>query len=119
MRDYLQKRTAGISERKMFGGLTFLLNGNMCCGVLESDLVLRVGPGNAGAYLRPPHVRPMDITGKPLDWMIRVSPEGYASRTVFEKWIQGAVDYASSLPPKSPLKSKRARVKATQPAQRR
>jgi hypothetical protein len=94
----------------MFGGLTFLLNGNMCCGILENDLVLRVGPGKAGGYLQQPHVQPMDITGKPLDWMIRISPQGYASRTIFEQWLQGAVDYASSLPPKQPLESRRARV---------
>jgi hypothetical protein len=95
----------------MFGGLTFLLNGNMCCGVLQNDLVLRVGPGKAGGYSRRPHVRPMDITGKPLDWMVRVSPEGYASREVFEEWVQGALNYASTLPPKQPLKSKRAGLK--------
>jgi len=55
--------TAGISEKKMFGGLCFLLRGNMCCGILKDGLVLRLQPGRAEILLQRPHTHPMDFTG--------------------------------------------------------
>lgn len=109
VREYLRAR-ASVTERKMFGGLTFLVNGNMCCGVLEQDLVIRVGPGNAGPFLRQPHIAPMDITGKPLDWMIRVAPDGYAASRAFNEWLKRALDYAQALPAKQPRPPKSRRT---------
>src|SRR5581483_11279680 len=61
---------APFSEKKMFGGLTFLINGRMCCGVLKDDLVLRLTPKHAALALRQPHTRSMDFTGKPMKSMI-------------------------------------------------
>ena len=56
----------GVEEKKMFGGLTFMLRGKMCCGVLKGDLVLRVGPDRAAGALKSPHARPFDFTGRPM-----------------------------------------------------
>ena len=64
-----------VTERKMFGGLAFLLEGNMCCGVLGDRLVLRLG----AEALREPHTRPMDFTGRAMASMMYVAPEGYAT----------------------------------------
>ena len=63
-----------ISERKMFGGLCFLLQGKMCCGVLKDLLVVRIDPANSAALLKSPHVRPMDFTGRPMRGFLYVGP---------------------------------------------
>jgi TfoX/Sxy family transcriptional regulator of competence genes len=98
-----------FSEKKMFGGLTFLVNGQMCCGVLKNDLVLRLTPEQADTALRQPHTRPMDFTGKPMKSMIYVSPFGTDSDQALEAWIRSAVRLARSAPDKkSGLGSDRA-----------
>src|SRR5258708_36368521 len=68
-----------FSERKMFGGLCFLVSGRMCCGIVKSDLMLRLTPETAAAALREPHTRPMDFTGKPMKSMIYVEAAGIDS----------------------------------------
>jgi len=73
----LLKRRKGFAERKMFGGIAFLLNGNMCCGVVDDDLVLRLGPELAAEALDKPHTREMDFTGKSLKSMVYLAPTGY------------------------------------------
>jgi hypothetical protein len=77
------KSAGEFSERKMFGGLAFMVNGQMCCGALNTDLVLRLPPEQAAASLRRPHTRPMDFTGKPMKSMIYVSATG---RTPIRTW---------------------------------
>ena len=62
----------GLEEKRMFGGLTFMVNGNMCCGVLNDYLVVRVGPDRFADALSRPHARPMDFTGRPLKGMVYV-----------------------------------------------
>lgn len=94
------KRRRGITERKMFGGLAFMLNGNMCCGVIEKDLVLRLGDDGAAMALSKPHTRPMDFTGKPLKSMVFVSFAGYRSDDELKAWVSRAVDYVKTLPAK-------------------
>lgn len=64
----------GVRERKMFGGLAFLLNGNMCCGVVRNDLMVRVGPDDYEQSLQRAHARAMDFTGKPMKGFVYVSP---------------------------------------------
>lgn len=91
----------GITKRKMFGGLAFLLNGNMCCGVLGDRLMLRLGESGAAKALSDPHTRPMDFTGKPMKSMIYVEPAGLFSEEALRKWVRQAVAFASSLPAKS------------------
>jgi TfoX/Sxy family transcriptional regulator of competence genes len=90
-----------FSEKKMFGGLAFLVNGNMCCGVSGSDLVLRLSPEAAERALRAPHTRPIDFTGKPMKSMICVGPEGIRSDPALRKWVSTAVEVARQLPAKA------------------
>ena len=90
----------GLTEKKMFGGLSFMLGGNMCCGVLKDDLVVRVGPGGFQEALAEPHVRPMDFTGRPIRGMVYVGPGGYRSDDDLAVWLKRGVDFARSLPPK-------------------
>ena len=90
---------ADLTERKMFGGLSFMLNGNMCCGVVAGDLMVRVGPDAYGNALQQRGARPMDFTGRPMKGMVYVGPadcEGRALKT----WLQRGVAFASSLPGK-------------------
>jgi TfoX/Sxy family transcriptional regulator of competence genes len=93
-------RRKGITERKMFGGLAFLLNGNMCCGVTKDRLMLRLGEDGAAEALAEPHTQPMDFTGKPLKSMVYVTPEGTMADKDLQEWVRRAVAYAASLPPK-------------------
>jgi TfoX/Sxy family transcriptional regulator of competence genes len=93
--------TAGeFSEKKMFGGLAFMVNGRMCCGVLKTDLVLRLTPERAAASLCQPHTRPMDFTGKPMKSMIYVSETGTDSDKALAAWVESAVRLARGLPEK-------------------
>src|SRR4026209_231485 len=95
VREALGKRK-GISERKMFGGLAFLLNGNMCCGVMGDLLMLRLGESGATEALAEPHVRPMDFTGRPMKNMVYVDPPGLASEEALRKWVRQAGAVGSS-----------------------
>ena len=67
-------RLGDFTERKMFGGVAFLVNGHMCCGIVKNDLMLRLTPEAATAALREQHTKPMDFTGKPMKSMIYVKP---------------------------------------------
>lgn len=89
-----------LGERRMFGGIAFMLAGNMCCGVIGEDLMVRLG-GDAEAALAEPHTRPMDFTGKPMKTAVYVDPEGTASDTDLLKWVEAGADFAASLPPKA------------------
>lgn len=90
----------GLIERKMFGGITFMVHGNMCCGVVSDELMVRVGPDNHEASLALPHARPMDFTGRPMKGMVFVGPEGIDEDGVLAEWIGRGVDFAQSLPKK-------------------
>ena len=84
----------------MFGGLCFTLRGNMCCGTLKKDLVVRVGLRRYEESLAEPHARPMDFTGKPIKGFVFVGPDGYGTDASLGKWVSWAVDFAKSLPEK-------------------
>jgi TfoX/Sxy family transcriptional regulator of competence genes len=84
----------------MFGGVAFLLNGNLCCGVLQDELIVRVGPERHAAALQRPHARPFDITGRPMKGWVIVEAEGCESDKDFARWVRQGVDFALSLPPK-------------------
>lgn len=90
----------GVSERKMFGGLCFLLRGNMCCGILNDELMLRVGPDQYDAAMARPHTRIMDFTGRPSKGMVYVEEDGIATEQTLAEWVQWGVNFAGSLPPK-------------------
>jgi TfoX/Sxy family transcriptional regulator of competence genes len=89
-----------VTERKMFGGLAFMVAGNVCCGVTGSDLMLRLGAEGADAALEDPHVRPMDFTGRPLSGFVYVAPEATAKAPDLRRWLGRALVFISTLPPK-------------------
>jgi TfoX/Sxy family transcriptional regulator of competence genes len=99
IRVVLKDRPA-VTERKMFGGLAFLVAGNMACGILGEDLMLRLGEDGADAALDAPHTRPMDFTGRPMKLMVYVAPAGFAAEQELRAWVGRGVAYARSLPPK-------------------
>jgi TfoX/Sxy family transcriptional regulator of competence genes len=94
------KGTRGLEEKKMFGGVGFLVRGNMACGVHKDSLIVRVEPGRTAAALKQPHARPFDITGRPMQGWVMVSGKGCKSPRVLSKWVKESVAYARSLPPK-------------------
>ncbi|MCH8817511.1 MAG: TfoX/Sxy family protein [Chloroflexi bacterium] len=91
---------AGVSEQRSFGGLSFLLNGNMYCGVLNDELVVRVGRDAYDDAVARTHARPMDFTGRPMRGWVYVAPDGFSEDTDFGGWIALGVAFASSLPAK-------------------
>ena len=99
VRDVLAARSE-LSERRMFGGIAFMLAGNMAVGVIGEDLMVRLDPADAEKALAEPHTRPMDFTGKPMKKMVYVDSEGTASDADLASWVDAGADYASSLPPK-------------------
>ena len=88
-----------VSERKMFGGLTFMIGGNMCCGVNGEELIVRLDPGHEGEALASPHARPMDLTGRRMRGFITVHPDGLTGSHL-DRWVHEAVARAETLPPK-------------------
>lgn len=94
------KGWAGIGSRPMFGGVCYLLDGNMVAGVWKEYLILRLGPEEAAFALELPHVRPFDITGRPMKGWVMVEPEGVAGAARLRRWLDKARAFAGSLPPK-------------------
>lgn len=92
-----------LSERKMFGGLAFMLHGHMCCGIVGDDLMLRLGPDAAESALRKPHVRPVDFTGRPMRGMVYLAQAGLRGRAL-RAWLEKAQDHARSMPSKTTAK---------------
>ena len=90
----------GVAERSMFGGLAFLLRGNMCCGVVGGELMVRVGRESYGAALDEPHAREMDFAGRPLRGFVYVAADGLTSDGDLRAWVERGARYAQSLPPK-------------------
>lgn len=89
-----------LNEKRMFGGLAFLLGGNMCVGIVGEELMVRVGPEAYEASLRQPHARAMDFTGKPMRGLLYVGARGIESDEDLEAWVARGVAYAGSLPAK-------------------
>jgi hypothetical protein len=90
-----------LTERKMFGGLAFMVNGNMFCGITRDDLMARVGPEHFEEALTRSGARPADMGGRPMKGMAFVGPEGYAEDDALRGWVQQTLDYARSLPAKT------------------
>ena len=105
--EYLADRTrsalaasADLQERNRFGGLAFMVNGHMCCGIVGEDLMVRVGPDLYESSLAQPHTREMDFTGKTLKGMVYVGRQGIESEKQLGQWVQRCLAYISTLPPK-------------------
>lgn len=99
VRDLLAPR-ADVSERKMFGGIAFIVAGNMACGVMGEDLIVRLGDEEAEKALNEEGVRPFDFTGRPMKTTVYVSPERTSEDRELAEWVDAGADYASSLPTK-------------------
>src|SRR5437899_6373609 len=94
------KGRAGFSECRMFGGVAFMVNGHMCCGVTKTDLVLRLAPDEVITALGRPHIRPMDFTGRPMKSMIFVDAHGSDSDQDLHEWVESAFAFVRTMPPK-------------------
>lgn len=90
----------GFNEKKMFGGICWLLHGNMAGGIINDDIIIRVGPDNYESALALPHTRVFDITGRVMKGWVMVSPKGHEEDKDLESWIRKGIDFALSLPPK-------------------
>jgi len=99
IRKRLGKR-AGLTEKQMFGGIAFLLNGNMCCGVHKDEMIVRLAPEDTDKALASPGVHLFDLTGRPMKGWILVQPKGLATAATLGKWVGVAAKYAASLPAK-------------------
>ena len=99
IRDLLSDKP-GYSEKKMFGGLCFLVNGNMVCGVTTNQVMLRIGKDNYESVLSKPHITEMDFTGRPMRGMVYIDESGSQDESVVIDWVNFAYDFAFSLPPK-------------------
>lgn len=96
IRDALARKL-NIEEKKMFGGVGFLLNGNMLVGVWKNSLIVRLGPDNYEDALLGQHVREFDITGKPMKGWVMVEPDGIEDDDQLTGWIQRAADFVGTL----------------------
>lgn len=99
IRDALRGR-AEVSERKMFGGIAFMLGGHMTVGIVGDTLMARVGPARYPDALALPHVRPMDFTGKPMKGYVYVVAPGIEEDAALENWITACSAFVATLPPK-------------------
>jgi TfoX/Sxy family transcriptional regulator of competence genes len=99
VRELLAQRDA-VSEREMFGGIAFMLGGNMGVGVIGDDLLVRLGADDAERALGEPHVRPMDFTGRPMKTTVYVDPDGTATDRDLAGWVEAGAEFAAALPPK-------------------
>jgi hypothetical protein len=90
----------GLTEKKMFGGIAFMIGGNMACGVIGDDLIIRVGTAQHAAALAQPGARVFDFSGKPMAGWVMVAPEGYAAADDLVRWVKLGVAFAGSLPVK-------------------
>ena len=93
-------RTKGVEEKKMFGCVCFMLDGNALAGVWKDRLIARLGPDEGEEALREPHVRVFDITGKPMRNWIAVEPEGVEDDDQLKAWIDRSIKFVRTLPKK-------------------
>ncbi|HSR31934.1 MAG TPA: TfoX/Sxy family protein [Anaerolineae bacterium] len=90
----------GLAEKKMFGGVGYMIRGNMACGVHGDEMIVRVGPDSYEEALASTHTRPFDMTGRPMKGWVMVAPDGIESDAELDRWIQRGVEFALSLPQK-------------------
>ena len=91
---------SGLTERRMFGGVAFMLDGNMAVGVSGDELMVRTGPDRVDEALARPHARIFDLSGRPMKGWVLVAPQGTADDADLADWLELGVSFARSLPPK-------------------
>lgn len=101
---YVQK---DASERKMFGGICFMIGGNMVCGVVGDELMSRINPENHAVALERPHAKPMEFTGRSMKGYLFIEPEGIRTKRELAYWVNQGIKVAQSIPPKG-SKAKKA-----------
>ncbi|MBM4381947.1 MAG: TfoX/Sxy family protein [Deltaproteobacteria bacterium] len=106
-----------ISEKRMFGGVAFMANGNMAVGIIRDELMVRVGPEAYDAAIALPHARPMDFTGRPMRGFVQVAPAGFEDDADLRAWIARGVAFAVTQQ-KKPTRAKAAK-KGGKPAAKR
>jgi TfoX/Sxy family transcriptional regulator of competence genes len=99
IRGVLEER-ADVTEKRMFGGLAFLVRGRMSVGIVKDVLMVRVGPGAYEELVRQPHARTMDFTGRPMKGFVYVAAPGFEADADLERWVARGVAFATSLPEK-------------------
>lgn len=99
IRKALGKRK-GLTEKRMFGGIGFLIHGNMCCGAHGTSMIVRVDPDEYERTLAEAHARPFDLTGRPMKGWIMVGAAGVADDKSVAYWVEVALEFVSKLPPK-------------------
>ena len=97
-----------VVERKMMGGLVFMVNGHMCVTASgRGGILVRVGPEVQAGVLKEPHVKPMTMAGRSMAGFVRVMPDGYRTAASLRKWVKRGVKFVESLPPKSGRKPRK------------
>lgn len=91
---------ASLTEREMFGGVGFMIHGNMAVGVIENDLMVRIAKDQTDQLLAEPGARVFDFTGRPMKGWLLVGSKGFSTDQAFEQWVRRGVEYALSLPAK-------------------
>ena len=106
----VRKTLAGrkdITEKQLFGGIAFLLGGNMCVGIHGDDLIVRIEPATTGAMLKEPGAKPFDLSGpRAMAGWLLVAPAGYGTDAALQTWVARGVGFASSLPKKRPSRKR-------------
>ena len=93
-------RTQSVTEKRMFGGIAFMVRGNMCCGVIEDKLIVRVGPVAYDKAVTLSHAGPMDFTGRAMRGFVYVAPEGTRTTRQLQAWLKRGLDFVETLPAK-------------------
>ncbi len=112
-------RRAGVTERKMFGGLAFLLEGKMFCGILKDELMVRVGPERHREALAEAHVRPMDFTGRPMNGYVFVGRAGCRTEEAVRRWADRGAEFVSALGREGPRAPQAPRARRKRPRRAR
>ena len=94
------REVPNVEEKKMFGGIAFMVGGHMSCGVVDETLMVRVGPELYADAMARPHAREMDFTGRALKGFVYVAPEGFDEDPDLASWVRLSLDFVTSLPPK-------------------
>ena len=90
-----------VVEKRMFGGIAFMVRGHMSCGIVASTLMVRLAPADADRLINEPHVRPMDFTGRPMRGFLYVDPAGTKTAAALRQWVERARAYAEAQPVKT------------------
>ena len=114
VRKLLSKRS-GVVEKKLMGGLCFMVAGGMCCSVSgRGGLLIRIRPNTQEQTLREPHVQSVEMRGRTMTGFVRVAPEGYRTEAALTAWVNRGIDAVSARPEKSPRRRAKSRASSTE-----